>query len=72
MTCRNILEVGCGTGYVTKRLARIYPQAQITAIDIAPAILEVARERLVDVSNVTLAEQDVETISEDLLESLSV
>jgi 2-polyprenyl-3-methyl-5-hydroxy-6-metoxy-1,4-benzoquinol methylase len=33
-----ILEVGCGEGAMTERLARIYPQAEITAIDISPRL----------------------------------
>jgi 2-polyprenyl-6-hydroxyphenyl methylase/3-demethylubiquinone-9 3-methyltransferase len=33
-----ILEVGCGEGAVTERLAAAYPDAQITAIDITPRV----------------------------------
>jgi len=33
-----ILEVGCGEGAVTTRLAKAYPAAQITAIDITPRV----------------------------------
>lgn len=36
-SARNILEVGCGEGAVTERLARAYPDATITGIDIDPA-----------------------------------
>ena len=35
---RQILEVGCGEGAVTERLAAAYPDARITAIDITPRI----------------------------------
>ena len=35
---RRILEVGCGEGAVTERLAVAYPNAQITAIDITPRV----------------------------------
>ena len=34
---RRILELGCGEGAVTERLARSYPDAAITGIDIDPA-----------------------------------
>jgi 2-polyprenyl-3-methyl-5-hydroxy-6-metoxy-1,4-benzoquinol methylase len=34
---RRILEVGCGEGAVTERLARVYPDAAIVAIDVDPA-----------------------------------
>jgi len=35
-TARRILEVGCGEGAVCERLARRYPEARITGIDITP------------------------------------
>jgi 2-polyprenyl-6-hydroxyphenyl methylase/3-demethylubiquinone-9 3-methyltransferase len=35
---RRILEVGCGEGAVTERLARAFPTATITATDITPAV----------------------------------
>ena len=37
-SARNILEVGCGEGAVTERLAAAYPSAEITAIDISPRL----------------------------------
>jgi malonyl-CoA O-methyltransferase len=38
----NILEIGCGTGYVTGLLLERFPQAHITAMDISAEMLEVA------------------------------
>ncbi|MBA2879239.1 malonyl-CoA O-methyltransferase [Anoxybacillus kamchatkensis] len=43
---KTILEIGCGTGYLTKLLYDAYPHAQLTAVDIAPGMIEVAKERL--------------------------
>lgn len=40
-----ILEVGCGTGLLTQHLLNKYPQAQFHITDIAPAMLEKARQR---------------------------
>ncbi|MFZ5646167.1 MAG: malonyl-ACP O-methyltransferase BioC [Bacillota bacterium] len=40
-----ILEVGCGTGYLTGMLCRCFPGARITAVDIAPGMIEVAKKR---------------------------
>lgn len=37
---KNILEIGCGTGYVTQSLINYFPDAQITAVDIAPGMIE--------------------------------
>ena len=40
-----ILDMGCGTGYWTQQLAERYPQARLTGLDIAPGMLEQARQR---------------------------
>ena len=37
---KRILEIGCGTGYVTQALAEHFPAAAITAVDIAPGMIE--------------------------------
>tara|TARA_R110002049_G_scaffold160715_2_gene325745 strand:+ start:1981 stop:2763 length:783 start_codon:yes stop_codon:yes gene_type:complete len=41
----NVLDMGCGTGVWTQRLAERYPCAQITGLDLAPGMLEQARQR---------------------------
>ena len=38
-----ILDLGCGTGEITRRLADLYPQAQVTGVDILESNLELAR-----------------------------
>lgn len=43
---KSILEIGCGTGYVTEILRDLFPFADISALDIAPGMVEVARQRL--------------------------
>jgi ubiquinone/menaquinone biosynthesis C-methylase UbiE len=43
-----ILDVGCGTGEITRRLARRYPQAQLCGIDILDSNLQFARRDSVD------------------------
>ncbi|WP_248845986.1 dethiobiotin synthase [Acetobacter senegalensis] len=40
-----ILELGCGTGFLTEKLRRAWPEAEIVATDIAPHMLERARQR---------------------------
>ncbi|MBW5448861.1 malonyl-ACP O-methyltransferase BioC [Cohnella sp. CFH 77786] len=42
----DVLEIGCGTGLFTELLAQRCPRSTITAIDIAPAMLAAAEERL--------------------------
>lgn len=41
-----VLEIGCGTGSNLALLGRLLPQAQLTGIDLAPAMLARARRRL--------------------------
>ncbi|MDQ0417292.1 malonyl-CoA O-methyltransferase [Croceifilum oryzae] len=41
-----ICEIGCGTGYLTDLLTARYPHAEIVAIDLAPRMMEVAKEKV--------------------------
>jgi malonyl-CoA O-methyltransferase len=41
-----ILEIGCGTGFLSTRLAEAYPEASLTLTDIAPSMLARCRARL--------------------------
>lgn len=43
-----VVDLGCGTGTIARRIKDIYPQAQITCIDIANKMLEIARLKLGD------------------------
>ncbi|HEV8575322.1 MAG TPA: class I SAM-dependent methyltransferase [Dehalococcoidia bacterium] len=42
----DILELGCGTGALTALLAQQYTDANLTAVDAAPEMIEIARDRL--------------------------
>ena len=42
---RRILELGCGTGRLTRRMAELYPSAVIVAVDISPEMIAHAKER---------------------------
>ncbi|MDZ4812541.1 MAG: class I SAM-dependent methyltransferase [Pseudomonadota bacterium] len=39
----DIVDVGCGTGEITRRLADLYPQAQLLGLDILESNVELAR-----------------------------
>lgn len=39
---RRVLEIGCGIGATSWRMARAWPQAQVVGIDLSPASIEVA------------------------------
>lgn len=55
---RRILEVGCGTGRNLVGLARRFPQATLTGVDLSDAMLAVARKKTADVgSRLTLVQR---------------
>ncbi|NQX66070.1 malonyl-ACP O-methyltransferase BioC [Paenibacillus alba] len=43
---QSILEIGCGTGTLTEILLKEWPSASITALDIAPAMITLAQQRV--------------------------
>jgi tRNA (cmo5U34)-methyltransferase len=49
--CNSILELGAGTGLLTKYLYGKFPEAQYTLLDISGQMMDVARERFVGLSN---------------------
>jgi 2-polyprenyl-3-methyl-5-hydroxy-6-metoxy-1,4-benzoquinol methylase len=58
---RRILEVGCGEGAMTERIARIYPTATVTAIDITPKVGRLFRGNRV---SVTFSQESVESVAD--------
>jgi malonyl-CoA O-methyltransferase len=40
-----VLDLGCGTGTLTVELGRKFPRAEVVGLDIAPGMIEVARQR---------------------------
>jgi len=48
---KNILDLGCGTGYFSEKLRAIYPHCQITCLDLSAAMLaQVAKKQLPQLS----------------------
>lgn len=43
---RRILEIGCGTGFLSAHLARMFPESDLLLTDISPAMLQHCRARL--------------------------
>ena len=60
---RNILDIGCGAGNQTLNLLRVFPDAGCTLLDISPAMLKRAGERVCPVApgRITLVEGDLRT-----------
>jgi tRNA (cmo5U34)-methyltransferase len=46
-TPRNILELGCGTGNLTRLLHERWPESQISVVDFSPEMLQMTSEKLV-------------------------
>ncbi len=55
----NILEIGCGTGYVTRAMMDYFPRSKITAVDIAPGMIEYVNSTI-ESDNVKLVCGDIE------------
>ena len=56
---RNVLEIACGTGIVTRRLRdRLSGEAQLVATDLNPAMFALAQEKFDPKENVTSQEAD--------------
>ena len=43
-----VVDLGCGTGTIARRIKDVYPQAQITCVDIAEKMLQIAQVKLGD------------------------
>ena len=59
-----VLEIGCGTGFLTRHLIERYPDAALLVTDIAPQMLEACRGNVAAHSNVSFAELDGEAPAE--------
>jgi len=58
---RKILDLGAGTGLLTKRLYDEYPNANYTLVDISEQMLEVARQRFSGLKNFNYSILDYST-----------
>jgi malonyl-CoA O-methyltransferase len=56
-----ILDIGCGTGLLTQMLCEAFPKARITAVDIAPGMIEFIQKKL-RAANVSFRCHDIEEI----------
>ena len=62
-TFHRILEIGCGTGFFTQKLATLYPESHIMATDISPDMLTVAKNNLSNFTNISYELQDGENLT---------
>lgn len=53
------LDVGCGSGELSAAVAALIPQSTVLGIDLAPGMIEVARERFQATSRISFQVQDI-------------
>jgi len=58
-------EIGCGPGSTSIAVAEARPNAQITACDISPALVEIARDRTSSMPQIRVLVGDAEELAED-------
>lgn len=59
----HILELGCGPGSTTSALARSFPKAKITALDLSAPYIKVAQQRLMNFPRVDCVQGDAANLS---------
>jgi len=48
---KNILEIGCGTGFLTQEIQKKYPNANILGIDISKDMIDACRQKFIGYQN---------------------
>ena len=57
-----LLDIGCGTGRTLHQIARTHPTMRLHGVDLSPAYMKLARKRLEDVAELTLAVENAESL----------
>jgi 2-polyprenyl-3-methyl-5-hydroxy-6-metoxy-1,4-benzoquinol methylase len=65
---KNVLEIACGTGYWTERIAKV--AAKVLATDINEPVIEIAKAKTYEKSNVTFGVADIFNYKASEYESL--
>jgi demethylmenaquinone methyltransferase/2-methoxy-6-polyprenyl-1,4-benzoquinol methylase len=61
-----ILDLACGTGILTRKIAQRFPYAQVVGVDITQSYLDVARQNSKQYRNISFILQDAEQLSLDM------
>lgn len=59
-----ILELGCGTGFLTEQLADLYPERELIVSDLSPGMLDFCRTRLGERKGIRYLQMDAEDLEE--------
>ena len=60
-----VLDLGCGTGTLVKKIMERYPNAFVYAVDFSSAMLSVAQTKNCECENIHFSEEDIFKINED-------
>jgi arsenite methyltransferase len=58
----NVLDIGCGSGWLSRRIAKLVPQGQVVGMDISDEMIRVARRNSADQHNVLFVAGEVAKI----------
>jgi demethylmenaquinone methyltransferase/2-methoxy-6-polyprenyl-1,4-benzoquinol methylase len=61
----SILDLACGTGILTRKIAQKFPNSKIIGVDITQSYLEVAKRNSSRFQNITFVNQDAEKLDLD-------
>ncbi len=61
----NVLDVGCGSGWLVRRIAGMVPEGRVVGMDISDEMVRVARRASLEFSNVLLVSGEAEEIPWD-------
>jgi SAM-dependent methyltransferase len=56
-------DIGCGPGTTSIEVSSVCPEAEITACDVSPDLVEIARQRTADLPRVRVVEGDAEAMA---------
>ena len=61
--CTSILELACGTGILTEKISKNFPNAKIVGVDITQSYLDIAKKKLASNQNISFVKQDAEKLN---------
>jgi demethylmenaquinone methyltransferase/2-methoxy-6-polyprenyl-1,4-benzoquinol methylase len=59
------LDLACGTGILTRKIAEKFPNSKITGVDITEGYLNIAKQNSADYKNISFIQQDAEKLNLD-------
>jgi len=62
---KSFLDLACGTGILTRKIARKFPDSTVIGVDITESYLNIAKKNSQDFENISFIHHDAETINLD-------